>query len=65
MSMTRPKYQQPDLFAHLAPSVHWTESDRQKAVMLLRNLLQEAMNEPLLPKQPLIEQEAGNDQDHA
>ena len=63
--MTRPKYQQPDLFAHLAPSVHWTEADRQKAVMLLRNLLQEAMNEPLLPKQPLIEQEAGNDQDHA
>ena len=63
--MTRPKYQQPDLFAHLAPSVHWTQADRQKAVMLLRNLLQEAMNEPLLPNQPLNEQEAGNDQDLA
>lgn len=63
--MTRPKYQQPDLFAHLAPSVHWTQVDRQKAVMLLQNLLQEAMNEPPLPNHPLIEQEAGNDQDHA
>ena len=63
--MTRPTYQQPDLFAHLAPKVHWTHGDRQKAIMLLRNLLQEAMSEPLLTNQPLIEQEADKDQDHA
>ncbi len=55
---------QTDLFAHLAPTVHWTQADRQQAMLLLRELLQEAISDPGMPNRPLIGKEAGDDQDH-
>ena len=43
-----PRSNQPDLFSYLVPTVHWSPGDRQIALMLLRELLQEAVSEPRL-----------------
>ena len=60
--MTRPH--QADLFARLAPTVHWTAADREQALILLRELLLEATREANFPNQRQTGKEAGDDQDH-
>lgn len=55
---------QPDLFSYLAPTVHWSPADRQIAIMLLRELLQEAVSAPSLPNPCQNGKEGGNEQDH-
>ena len=60
-----PQPNQPDLFSNLAPPVHWSPADRQIAIMLLRELLQEAMNAPSLSTPCQKGKESGNEQDHS
>lgn len=59
-----PRPNQPDLFSYLAPTVNWSPGDRQIALMLLRELLQEAVNEPGLSNASQNGKEARNEQDY-
>lgn len=52
---------QADLFARLAPTVHWTEADRKHALILLRELLLEATRGANFPDQQQIGKEAEDD----
>ncbi len=59
-----PQPHQPDLFSYLAPAVHWSPADRQMAIMLLRELLQEAVSAPGLSNPCQTGKEVGNEQDN-
>jgi hypothetical protein len=62
--MSMPHANQPDLFAYLTPTVHWSPAHRQMAMMLLQELLQEAVKAPRLSNPCQTGKEGDNEQDH-